>query len=774
MAKNVKINKSEGAKAQQKRANQPSNIVVELKNFPFWVVYSIFLITTLIFFWDQLFGNSFFWEDFIEQVFPIQTFAAQSFAQGEIPFWNPYTFCGMPFFADLQVGFFYPLNRLTALFLDSSGNLSVWGLQFIIILHFFIAQVSMYYLMRYFKVSSLGGVISAISFAFSFVMVMHVIHPMMVYHLAWFPLILMYYLKSLETLKIKFAIISGLIFGLSMLAGHPQTILYEALFIGLALIWFGIAKIRQGELKSLRLVKFLLAGLLPMLISVAIFSVQYLPSQDLAELSKRAEASYESAVEGSLEFKQVYTGLVPKIFGFVDAKGDKSVPYHLENAPYYYYWDTAFYFGITAIILAFFAVVNGYRNRLTAFLIFISVFGFLFALGDNFVLFKIFYNLPFFGLLRIPARIMFFVVIAFSVLAGLGFDAIAKSPKNKTIFIQLLIAVAFPLLFSLLIGGGVLQGLISTPEQFISPIQSFGTLALVFVAIVSLVLILMQKNVLKPIVAGVIIIIITFIDLYNQGVDFNNGVQDPKTAYSLDNQFKQMFVPKDINKLYRVSTRHYNPSYMATMRNQGLMDKIMLVEGYNQLVFNHIPPPCDVKNIHDLYNVKYELAFNNEVRQFNFVERQGYLPRAWFVYDSKSTTPENVKSYIEANKNIDFSKTVVLEKNITTKNSPDTIPTENTVKFTKFSNNEISCEVSSEKDGILVFSEIWYPDWKAYLDGEEVEILKANFSFRALVVPKGKHKLEMKYESDKYSTGLLISLITIGLAIIGLVILRKE
>jgi uncharacterized membrane protein YfhO len=235
-----------------------------------------------------------------------------------------------------------------------------------------------------------------------------------------------------------------------------------------------------------------------------------------------------------------------------------------------------------------------------------------------------------------------------------------------------------------------------------------------------------------------------------------------------------MFVPKDINKLYRVSTRHYNPSYMATMRNQGLMDKIMLVEGYNQLVFNHIPPPCDVKNIHDLYNVKYELAFNNEVRQFNFVERQGYLPRAWFVYDSKSTTPENVKSYIEANKNIDFSKTVVLEKNITTKNSPDTIPTENTVKFTKFSNNEISCEVSSEKDGILVFSEIWYPDWKAYLDGEEVEILKANFSFRALVVPKGKHKLEMKYESDKYSTGLLISLITIGLAIIGLVILRKE
>lgn len=774
MAKNVKINKSEGVKSQQKRTTQPSNMTVELKNFPFWVVYSIFMLTTLLFFREQLFGNSFFWEDFIEQVFPIQTFAAQSFANGEIPFWNPYTFCGMPFFADLQVGFFYPLNRLTVLFLDSSGNLSVWGLQFIIILHFFIAQVSMYYLMRYFKVSSFGAIIASISYAFSFIMVLHVIHPMMVYHLAWFPLILMYYFKSLDTLKIKFAIISGLIFGISMLAGHPQTILYEALFLGLALIWFGVAKIRQGELKSGRLVKFIIAGLLPMIISVAIFSVQYLPSQDLAELSKRAEASYESAVEGSLEFKQIYTGLVPKFFGFVDAKGDKSVPYHLENAPYYYYWDTAFYFGITAIILAFFAIVNGYRNRLTAFLIFISVFGFLFALGDNFVLFKIFYNLPFFGLLRIPARIMFFVVIAFSFLAGLGFDAIAKSPKNRKIFMQVLIAVAFPLIFSLLIAGGVLQGMLSTPEQLISPIQSFGTIAFVFVAIISLVLILMNKSILKPIVAGTILVILTFIDLYNQGVDFNNGDKDPKLAYTLDNQTKQMFVPKDINNLYRVSTRHYNPSYMATMRNQGLIDKIMLVEGYNQLVFNHIPPPCDVKNIHDLYNVKYELAFNNSARQFNFVERQSYLPRAWFVYDSKSTTPENVKSYIETNKNIDFSKTVVLEKNISTKNIDDSIPPENSIKFTKYSNNGITCDVSSQKDGILVFSEIWYPDWKAYLDGEEVEILKANYSFRAMEVPKGTHKIEMKYESDKFNVGLAISLITIALSIIGIIFLRKE
>jgi len=83
----------------------------------------IFIITTAVFFNSQLFGDKYFWEDFVEYVYPVQTFAAKESAQGKIPFWNPYIFNGMPFVADLQVGFFYPLHRLLnfAIELKSTG-----------------------------------------------------------------------------------------------------------------------------------------------------------------------------------------------------------------------------------------------------------------------------------------------------------------------------------------------------------------------------------------------------------------------------------------------------------------------------------------------------------------------------------------------------------------------------------------------------------------------------------------------------------------------------
>ncbi len=747
---------------------------IELNDFPMWLTLTIFLLTTVVFFGDQLIGNTFFWEDFVEQFYPIQTFASQAFSNWEIPFWNPYTFCGMPFFADLQVGFFYPLNRLTFLFLDSSGHLSVWGLQFIIILHFFIAQLSMHHLMKYLKISSIGSIIGSISYAFSMSLVLHVIHPMMVYHLAWFPLVILFFLKGITENKIKYGIISGLIFGITLLAGHPQTILYQALFLGLLFIWYVIADLRKIGFKAKQSIKSIVAGLLPFIISVCIFSVQYLPSQDLANYSKRADATYETATEGSLEFEQIYASLAPKLFGFTDGSGDKSVPYHLDGKPYYYYWDTAFYFGLTALLLGLIAMLTSYKNRMTAFLIFISLFGFLFALGDNFVLFKIFYNLPFFGLLRIPARIMFFAVIAFSILAGFGFDSILKNIANKKFLTKIIIGSSVPLLFSILIASGSLLKALDTPEQYLSDVQSFGTIALVFILCVIVVLLLMNKGILKPIAAGVILIILTFIDLYTQGATFNSSPNNPDNSYKIEKQLKDLFVAKNKNDLFRVSMRHYNPSYMAMMRNQGLIDKIMLVEGYNQLVFNHIPPPTNVKTIHDLYNVKYELFFNQVTQQFSFVERQGYFPRAWMTYNVISSTPEKIKSTMQNNSEIDYSNTVVLEENIKLNSTGFDSTSIGKVKVTYFSNNGLSCKVQTPKPGVLVFSEIWYPDWKVYVDGVKSKLLKADYSFCAVEVPKGNHKVEMKYESEKFSMGLFIMLGTLCLSVVGLVLLRKE
>jgi len=684
-------------------------------SIPFWLIVSFFIITTVIFFYGQLSGKYFFWEDFTEQVYPQQTFAAESFYHLEIPFWNPYTFCGMPFYSDLQVGFFYPLNRLSMLFFENDGKLSVWGLQFIIIIHFFISQLLFYLFLRYLKVSQLAAIFGSITYSFSFVMVLHVFHPMMVYHLAWFPLVLMYYFKSIDEKKIKFAFLAGLIFGTSMLAGHPQTILYQILFLGIYFIWILIKNIID-KLSSKDIFKLIINGILPLVIALMIFSIQYLPSQTLANLSKRADSNYEMAVEGSLQFKQIFTSIVPKLFGYVDANNAAEVPFHLKDAPYYYYWDTGFYFGIIALLLGLIGFF--FKNKYKSFFIFIAIFGFLFALGDNFVLFKIFYYLPFFGLLRIPARIMFFVVIAFSVLSSFGIDYLLKNKfefKNFKFSLPIYIVLGTTLLIIL----GIIPSLINTPDNYIQAIKNYGLTSLIFV-ILSIILVYLLSKIRKNyIVIVTSLILLTYIDLYFQGSNFNESQKNPAEAYKLNADLKELFVPKDINNLFRVSTRHYNPGYMATMRNQGLIDKIMLVEGYNQLVFNHIPPPCDVKTIHDLYNVKYELAYDNQSRQFSFVERSGFFPRAWFVYDAIVSTPNKIKEFMTNNKDINYKKTVVLEnKPIKTYDSTANIG--NSINFIKYSNNGIILEVQTDNDGILVLAKFGIRIGSVILTGKKL------------------------------------------------------
>ena len=80
-------------------------------------------------------------------------------------------------------------------------------------------------------------------------------------------------------------------------------------------------------------------------------------------------------------------------------------------------------------------------------------------------------------------------------------------------------------------------------------------------------------------------------------------------------------------------------------------------------------------------------------------------------------------------------------------------------EFVHYGIQDLEMKVTTAGNNLLFLSETYYPvGWKAFLDGKEIPIYRANYLFRTVVVPAGIHKLEMKFEPKGFSIGKNVSL----------------
>jgi hypothetical protein len=389
-----------------------------------WAALSALWAAVFAFFWPLITPSSsarrwFGPGDFSLQFFPWHRFAAQQLAAGRPALWDPYMFSGHPFQADIQTAVVYPLAALNE-WLGGRG-FSFLQLEWEAIVHFGLAGAFAFLLVRLLTRSTLAGLLGGVTFAFSGLLTSYPSQQLPVLEsTTWLPLEIYCLERGANALKIpgsKFPnranlwfALAGAAFGLAVLAGHPQTVLYLA-YIGAAYFLFRLpwrAWWRAAVAAA------------P---AVALPAVQLLPTLQLLGINNRGRLEYSFAA-GGLQ--------LPDLAGIVldQPNGGRIL-----------------YLGLVPLALALVAIVF-VRNRQVVFWTAVAIVAVLLSLGTHGPLFRLFFDyLPGWDLFRDQERAAVLFALAGSILSGYGLNFVRGlpplRPSPSSLLPPLLVLAAF-------------------------------------------------------------------------------------------------------------------------------------------------------------------------------------------------------------------------------------------------------------------------------------------------------------------------------------------
>ena len=152
------------------------------------------------------------------------------------------------------------------------------------------------------------------------------------------------------------------------------------------------------------------------------------------------------------------------------------------------------------------------------------------------------------------------------------------------------------------------------------------------------------------------------------------------------------------------------------------------------------------------------------------------MGNAWFVDEVEYV--DNANEEIEAIHGLNPVQKAVVDKcfESVVKEAPAADST-CSIRLTAYEPNDLKYEVNSANGGTVVFSEIYYPGWQAYIDDEKVEHGRADYILRALNVPAGQHVVEFKFDPDTLHTTETIAYVAfalLALAAIGVILLTVK
>lgn len=729
--------------------------------------------------------------DVVSLIYPMQMFAIDLIKSADVPLWNPFILFGTPLLANFQSAPFSPTNFIY-LFFD---KLTSWTLQ--ILLQHILAGVFTYLLLRHWKVSKIGAFLGGIIFAFSGFNVIWSQWNGHVLTSAFIPLILLFEDRWLERGHIRDGILISVFLGLQILSGYPPVVLYTIVAMGLLWLVKILSRVLLGSAwhKTFFLALFLILG-------IALAGFQVLPGYELASLSQR---DFEPIPRpwAFLPWSKVITFFAPDYFGN-HATGNYWGPQD--------YTSNTGFVGIVALVLAGFSLKLLKKSKTVTFLFLLLLTSLVLSFPTPLSIFL--WENDILGMRASSGhRALVLFNLAAALLAGFGVDHYLSSAKQK---------LKLPLLLPYLVIGGfglatlylffisrqnpevyqpVVRGI---PKYFVA----LRNLVLPVLTLLFVTLVLWLSIRVKDIKGWgfLLLSLLMFFELFRFGWKFTpfspRSLVFPKTPVlefltSQEGPFRitgSKVIPVNLRTPYGLESpegyetvHSLRVSQFLAALNSGV-SRVSPTGRYG-IVDN------DTSHLLDLVNTKYYLVVKEdeaglpspsgsipnrftkdrfkvafEDRSVAVLESKTALPRAFMVYDWEVITDGNEQLTRLLDKDFPFDKKVILEAN-------PGIEKEQEAKFSTekitYGPNRISFDVGTEKSGILFISDSWFPGWRAFLGGQETDLLRANHNFRAVVVPAGEHNIQFIYDPLSFKIGLLVSLTTAFFLVALFVVGRK-
>ncbi len=147
------------------------------------------------------------------------------------------------------------------------------------------------------------------------------------------------------------------------------------------------------------------------------------------------------------------------------------------------------------------------------------------------------------------------------------------------------------------------------------------------------------------------------------------------------------------------------------------------------------------------------------------VENTAAYGNAWFVDSVLAAGSANEE--LDALSRVDLRRTAVVGSDFGPGRLAARHSARASIRQTALGSTSVSYEADSDKGGVAVFSEIYYPGWTATIDGRPADIVRANYVLRAMQVPAGKHVIRMDFDPASVRTTETIAYAALALLLLA-------